>query len=332
MLKSFYGGDNMPSTEFKDSFLPESWQMSGQATLYRNVVAPACRLCHLMRGTGAQSDIDFATFEKFKAYADPNRDDRIRAHVIDRGNMPLAKIVFDAFYAAKRDETLATFLESQGFSVRDASGAVLKPGRPVADPGPDRVVRQGATRLSAKGSLFSTAYAWSLVSGPNGATLVDGNTAQPTFNASSDGTYVLSLVTSNGSTQSASQELTTGRRQHLHGRAIRHPFRDIKSACRKGYLHVLPQTGRTTASASVFLERDRDEDNRAAPRRRRLVLRRSSQRINLPTSLPARCCASRRTIITAALSCWDSRRLPRPGTRTTEIRPFPQLDLERRPA
>jgi len=230
MLKSFYGGDGMHNSVFKDNFLPESWQTSGQTTLYQNVIAPACRLCHLMRGTGAQSDIDFATFEKFKAYADPNRDDRIRAHVIDRGNMPLAKIVFDAFYAAKRDETLATFLETQGFSVRDASGAVLKPGRPVADPGPDRVVQQGVTRLSANGSLFSTTYAWSLVSGPNGATLVDGDTVQPRFNANSDGTYVLSLVTSNGSVQSDPKKVTLVVDSSLAPAPSTIRFADIKSA------------------------------------------------------------------------------------------------------
>jgi predicted CXXCH cytochrome family protein len=154
--------------------------------------------------------------------------------------MPLAKIVFDAFYASSGPETLATFLEGQGFAARNASGAVLKPGRPVADPGPDRVVRQGATRLSASGSLFSTAYAWSLVSGPNGAspptgaTLVDGATAQPTFNASVDGTYVLSLVTSNGSTQSEPRRLTLVVDSTLTPAPSAIRFADIKQALQTG--------------------------------------------------------------------------------------------------
>jgi len=230
MLKSFYGGDGMPNPMFVDTFLPTSWQTSGQATLYQNVIAPSCRLCHLMRGTGAQSDIDFADFEKFQRYAD-----RTKAHVVDRGNMPLAKIVFDAFYASNRHETLANFLEAQGFAVRNASGAVLRPGRPIADPGPDRVVRQGPTQLSATGSLFSTAYAWSLVSGPNGgATLVDGATAQPTFNASVDGTYVLSLVTSNGTTQSDPERVTIVVNNTLDPAPSGIRFADIKAAMQEG--------------------------------------------------------------------------------------------------
>jgi len=38
--------------------------------------------------------------------------------------------------------------------VRDASNAILRPGRPVAIPGPDRVVPQGPTILTAAGSLY----------------------------------------------------------------------------------------------------------------------------------------------------------------------------------
>ena len=66
---------------FKERVLQEarSRVVTGQSTLYRSVIAPACRTCHLMRGTGGQSDIDFATFEKFQAFAD-----RTRAHVVDK--------------------------------------------------------------------------------------------------------------------------------------------------------------------------------------------------------------------------------------------------------
>jgi len=237
MLKSFYGGDGMPSPTFSDTYIPQSWLVNGQTTLYRSVIAPACRACHLMRGTGAQSDIDFATFEKFQAYAD-----RTRAHVLDRGNMPLAKIVYDAFYGSSQPETLATFLENQGLVARDGSGAVLKPGRPVADPGPDRVIRPGATRLSAAGSLFSDAYAWSIVSGPKGvtpatgATLTDANTAQPTFSAASDGTYVLSLVASSGSIQSDPKTLALVVDSTLAPAPSAIRFSDIKSVMQTGEL------------------------------------------------------------------------------------------------
>jgi cytochrome c5 len=211
LIKSAYGGDGLPNATYADNDIPFSWLAAGQSTLYRSVVATSCRMCHLLRGTGAQSDIDFATFDKFASFAD-----RTRAHVLDRGNMPLAKAVFDAFYAAgsRRPEILANFLEDEGFTARDATGAVFRPGRPVADPGPDRAIGQGATRLSATDSLFANGYAWSIVTGPNGtvpakgATLTNANTAQPVFNATLDGTYVLSLVVSNGATHSTAKTVT----------------------------------------------------------------------------------------------------------------------------
>lgn len=208
LIKAAYGGDGLPSPTFSDTYVPLSWQVNGQSTLYTQVVAPSCRTCHVMRGTGPQSDLDFTTFEKFKGYAD-----RIKAHVIDRGNMPLAKIVFDAFWNSEKPQLLATFLQDQGFTVRGANGAVLMPGRPIAEPGPDRVTTPGATKLSAANSLFATAYSWTIVSGPNGATpatgatLSDASSATPTFTTTTNGTYVLQLVASAGTTQSAPAQL-----------------------------------------------------------------------------------------------------------------------------
>jgi mono/diheme cytochrome c family protein len=235
LIKAFYGGDGLPSPTFSDTYVPPSWQAAGQTTLYRSVIQPSCRTCHLMRGTGAQSDIDFATFEKFQAYAD-----RTRALVDDRGDMPLAKIVYEAFYASSRPETLAGFLQDQGLAARDSAGVALKPGRPVADPGPDRVIKQGLTRLSAAGSLYASAYAWSIVSGPNGATpatgatLTDVNAAQPTFNATADGTYVLSLVASSGSAQSTPKQVRLVVDSTLAPAPSAIRFSDIKSVMQTG--------------------------------------------------------------------------------------------------
>jgi len=206
LVKASYGGDGLPNPVYADINVPTSWTAAGQALLYKTAIAPACRMCHIMRGTGMQSDIDFTTYEKFQPYAD-----RTYATVVNRGNMPLAKLVYDLFHVSSGEGALADFLGSQGLAARDASGNPLRPGRPIADPGPDRVLRQGATRLSGSASLFANTYAWSIVSIPNSAlppTLTDANTAQPTFNAASDGTYVLSLVVSNDSAQSAPKLLT----------------------------------------------------------------------------------------------------------------------------
>jgi hypothetical protein len=235
LIKAAYGGDGLPNPAYAEPPVPASWAAAGQTSLYDTAVAPACRVCHQLRGTGRQSDIDFTTYEKFHSYAD-----RIFATVIDRGDMPLAKLVYDTFHASTGEAALADFLVGQGLPARDASGAVLRPGRPIADPGPDRVVRQGATQLSASNSLFADTYAWSIVAGPNGAVppsgamLTNANTAQPTFNAATDGTYVVSLVASNGSARSAPKLLSLVVQSALTPDPSAIRFSDIKAALQDG--------------------------------------------------------------------------------------------------
>jgi hypothetical protein len=197
-IKQAYGGNGMPSAKFSGDFVPPSWVAAGQTDLYRTVVYENCRVCHSLRGTGNQSDIDFTEYEKFQAYSD-----RIKAHIVDRGNMPLAKLVFDKFYSTSAPEITATFLQANGQVARDSQGRVLMPGRPIADPGPDRVVRPGSVSLTAAKSLFATAYAWTVVSGPTGATLTNATTVSPTLTANAPGTYVVQLVASAGTVQSA---------------------------------------------------------------------------------------------------------------------------------
>ena len=229
LIKKAYGGDGLPNAQFVDDHVPLSWQAAGQSTLYREVVATSCRTCHIMRGTIAQSDLDFDSYEKFVAYSD-----RIKAHVIDRGNMPLAKIVYDAFWSSNRPQLLADFLQAQGHVAKDASGAALRPGRPVADPGPNRVVLPGATTLDASGSLFATGYAWTLVSGPSGGSLTNANTASPTFTATADGTYVLQLVASSGSTSSAPAQLRVVVKAALSPAPSAIRFANIKAVMQEG--------------------------------------------------------------------------------------------------
>ncbi len=192
-LKASYGGDGLPNAVYSDTFVPPSWAAAGQSSLYLNVVAPACRACHALRGTSRQSDIDFETYSGWQTYAD-----RIKVHVFDRGNMPLARIIFQKFHGSSMSGALATYLQGQGFST---SGAI--PGGPIADTGPDRVVRQGAVTLSASMSLYATSYQWSIISGPAGATLTNATSVQPTFTSIADGAYVVQLVASSGTTASA---------------------------------------------------------------------------------------------------------------------------------
>ena len=133
LVKAAWPGDGLPNPVYADVDVPASWTAAEQTALYTAVIAPACRACHIVRGTGMQSDIDFTTYQKFQSYAN-----RIYATVVNRGDMPLAKLVYDAFHASSGEATLANFLGGQGFAARDASGTPLRPGRPIADLGRDR--------------------------------------------------------------------------------------------------------------------------------------------------------------------------------------------------
>lgn len=202
-LKDMYGGTGLnglpnPATATIDAYVEASWAAGGQSSLYLNVQAPACRVCHRLLGTGNQSEIGFETFAHFDAYKD-----RIKAHVVDRGNMPLAKLIYDKFWSTpSMFQTMATYLLGAGYP----DGALM-PGRPIADPGPDRVVLPGPTPLSAAMSLYASDYQWTLLSGPAGATLVNPTSAQPTFTAMTNGVYVLQLVASRAGATSASAQL-----------------------------------------------------------------------------------------------------------------------------
>ena len=267
LIKAAYGGDGLPNPAYAEPAAPASWAAAGQSSLYETVVAPACRVCHQLRGTGRQSDVDFTTYEKFQSYAG-----RVFATVVDRGNMPLAKLVYDTFHASAGEAALADFLVGHGLPARDAGGAVLRPGRPIADPGPDRVVRQGATRLSAGNSLYADTYVWSIVAGPNGtapsngATLTDANTAQPTFSATTDGTYVLSLVASNASARSAPKLLSLVVQSSLTPAPDAIRFSDIKAALQDGAECQGCHNRATPLKAPIdFTNYDRDGDGAVTP-------------------------------------------------------------------
>lgn len=211
MVKAFYGGDGMPDTTFADTYVPDGWKTAtaGAAaeSLYRTVVAPYCRTCHLVRGGGAQSDIDFSTELKFRGHRD-----RIKAHVFDRGNMPLALLVYEDFWNdTAAVAALASYLDGVmgAQSATDASGRPLRPGRPIADPGPDRVARTGAdARLSGADSLFATSYLWTIVTAPGSATLANATTAEATFRAATAGTYVVRLAVNGGGTSEKQKDIT----------------------------------------------------------------------------------------------------------------------------
>jgi len=193
-----------PVSKTSDTYVPASWTAGVQANLYLNTQANSCRVCHLLRGTGNQSDIDFETYAKFEGYGD-----RIKAHVLDRGNMPLSKLINENFWATPSAyNPMLTFITGYtpdaGATYPYAAMGGLRPGRPIADPGPHRVVQQSTSTLSAAMSLFSTGYQWTIVTDPvGGATIANANSSTATLTTTGNGTYVIQLITSRGTTLSA---------------------------------------------------------------------------------------------------------------------------------
>lgn len=196
LIENAYGGATLPNAMFVDTTVPAGW--AGETALYEQVVRPYCRTCHIVRGTNNESDIDFSTEPKFAAYAD-----RIKAHVFDRGNMPLALIVYEDFWRSSAPGRLASYIDSiLGPGTATSGGAPRQPGRPIADAGPDfRMVAAGIDApLHGANSLFASSYSWSVISSPGGgdATIANGSAANATFRASVAGDYVVRLGVSAG--------------------------------------------------------------------------------------------------------------------------------------
>lgn len=207
VLKEWYGGDGLPNAEFLDEYVPDAWKYdpndanppSGAEQVYRNVIAEDCRTCHVLRGTQNQSQLDFSTyagFENYSAY--------IQELIFDNGQMPAAQLPFDDLWldgSPGHAELLASFVTD--FDRFDSSGTLLEPGRPLANPGPDRVTTSPAY-LSATASRYADSYSWRIVSTPTGAvaTLDSSSSVRPLFTTDTNGAYEIQLTVGNGVTES----------------------------------------------------------------------------------------------------------------------------------
>lgn len=264
-IKNAYGGNGMPNATYSDTYVPPAWLSAGQSTLYQGVLVGYCRTCHILRGTGMQPDVDLSNYTTFATYAD-----RIDNHVFDRGNMPLAKFVYDRFWATTSPDTLAAWLEGlgAGYTLHDGSGALLKPGRPYADPGPDRVVA-GPITLSAASSQFATTYSWSFVSVPaggGGAALSSSTSATPLFTPTVNGTYVLQLVVGNGTSFSTPKQLSIVVNNALTPLPSAIRFADIKTVlqtagCTNVGCHNSPSLATGANPPIVYNSIDRNGDS-----------------------------------------------------------------------
>lgn len=218
MIKVWYGGAEDGTGDFGPSatgtYVPSGW--AGHEPLWNGVVAKYCRACHILRGTVNQFEVDFAYFDDigglpggFETYKD-----RIKAHVFDRGNMPLSFFVFQNFWNdSAAVNALADFLEdgttASGVSIPvRVGGSIPAVGRPVADAGPDRRVGTTST-LSAAGSVFATSYQWA-VQAPCAAGLGVATARETTLTwpAADGDTCVVSLTVANAAGQTDTRQVT----------------------------------------------------------------------------------------------------------------------------
>ncbi|MGQ0622328.1 MAG: hypothetical protein ACT4QA_20830 [Panacagrimonas sp.] len=206
LIEAWYGGPDLPNGQFLDQYVPQGWGPDAtpvppvdSVDLYRNVVSDNCRICHLLRGTRDNCDVDFGSFQdncdidfssfaKFNSYVDD-----IEPLVYDSGRMPLGLVAYNTlFTGAGLLEKLADFLPD--FSRRNAQGAILRPGRAIADAGPDRR-SVGPVAVSGIASRAALSHSWRIVSQPPGAnaTLMSADRVRVVLHAEVDGAYELEL-------------------------------------------------------------------------------------------------------------------------------------------
>jgi hypothetical protein len=214
MIESWYGGPGMPAAAFSDTYVPAGWNTNTaipgtpftDTALYQGVVEPYCRTCHILRGTKNQDDLDFMKLGVPAAGVTPatgflSYADRIKVHVFERGNMPLAQIPHSDFWSSSAPQMLASFVDAQlGAGSATSNGAPLMPGRPIADPGPDRMVRTNANAvLTGENSLFASSFAWTEPSASGHVNIDNPNGMVAIFNADTAGIYTVRLTVNNGS-------------------------------------------------------------------------------------------------------------------------------------
>jgi hypothetical protein len=204
LVQGWYGGPGMPDAIFNGGFTPPDWETTQEIKdLYHKVVARNCRACHVQRGTKLTHGnvIAFGSYADFDIYRE-----RIKTLVFDRGTMPDARLTFDNFWRGfQNDEPAALLATHLGID-----HTTRRPGRPVADPGPNRIVGLDSSiaQLNGSASLFASTYKWSfrneLANKPIGSATTIFSDTSPNASLFVDmiGVYKLQLVVSDGVNES----------------------------------------------------------------------------------------------------------------------------------
>lgn len=168
----------------------------GAETLYRDVYAQHCRMCHTSLVNDA---LQFDTYHEFIAM-----EDAIRRTVFELGVMPAARLTMDRFWspfvaAVPPGDLLAAHLGNVSGEAPPAPPGAAIASIAGVDPAPHR---GDTVYLDGRSSAFAGSYSWALAP-PAGsaATLVGAATPHPTFVVDVPGTYDVTLVV-NGKTES----------------------------------------------------------------------------------------------------------------------------------
>lgn len=178
--------------KFDGNFVPSGW--SNASNLYTRVIAPYCRACHVVRGKNpVQTSIDFRSYNDFMVFKTRTQD-----LVFDQSVMPMALRTFDKFWndSPNTANILAQHINSP--RLLEDQLTIMRPGRPVAYPGPFRRAPLGRVDLNGKGSFYAAgvnAFSWNLSTPAGSSAVLQGaTTANPFFIADVPGDYIAQLI------------------------------------------------------------------------------------------------------------------------------------------
>lgn len=254
LLEGWYGGPGLPNDTFDGDFVPQTWKPEGvdgvantgddnpadAATIYADVFARNCRMCHIAQVPVAGVDPRDATVTVAGAGSLPACTNDVRlagtrvgvsfqvpmgcywefAHApnladrLSRNLMPFARRTSDRMWVSEDGPSAGEVLTAHLLAAQGTS--VDAPGTPYAciDSFGARVEDQGVTKLEVERGVWLTLGStcsrflgqaqWTL-SAPSGsgAALVGADTAAPRFVPDVQGDYVLSLSDAGGASSTS---------------------------------------------------------------------------------------------------------------------------------
>lgn len=156
----------LPANDFDGSYVQPGW--IGQETLYQQVFARNCRLCHVQLDPGDDDIIHFANYDDFVGHED------LAFQVFEQGTMPASRFTMDRFWVdfygnQSGAEILRAHLNSDAFPGNDVAISAI-PGQPVAiiapispeedENGNIEIDFDGQQIFNGEQSFFSDTFQW----------------------------------------------------------------------------------------------------------------------------------------------------------------------------